>query len=97
MYARPTTFGNTGIIVCANISKQNEITYAERPVIKPPVLSTLEEVSVAISVLQGSVDIVRNAFPVGERLGVRRLHWRPLGRVEPPEFGAFVEVDFAVA
>lgn len=73
------------------------VTYTECPVIKPPVGASFEEVSVAVSVLQGSINIVWDSIPIGDRLGVGGLDRRPLSRVEPPEFGSFIEVDFSVA
>lgn len=72
-------------------------TYTERSVIKSPIRSSFEEVRVSIRILQGGIDVVRDAFPVRERFGVRGLDRRPLSRVEPPELRAFVEVDLAVA
>lgn len=71
-------------------------TYTEGSIIKPPIRASFEEVCVSVGILQSSIDIVRNARPVRQCFGIRRLDRRPLSRVKPPEFGAFVEVNLAI-
>lgn len=71
-------------------------TYTEGSIIKPPIRASFEEVCVSIGILQSSIYIVRYAYPVRQCFGIRRLDRRPLGRVEPPELGTFVEVNLAV-
>ena len=52
-------------------------------VIEPPVFALFEEVGVAVAVLQGVVDVVGDALPVGDRLWVTIGHGGSLVRVEP--------------
>lgn len=61
------------------------------------VLVALEEVRVAIGVLQRCVQVVGNTLPVGDGLGIASLDRRPLGRIEAPELAALEEVYLAIA
>lgn len=61
------------------------------------VLVALEEVRVAIGVLQRCVQVVGNTLPVGDGLGIASLDRRPLGRIEAPELAALEEVNLAIA
>lgn len=62
------------------------LTYLNLTLLSPPSppLPHLEEVGVAIGVLQGVVNVVGQAFPVGDGLGVAVLDGWPQGRIEAP-------------
>ena len=55
-------------------------------VVESPVFALLEEVGVAVAVLNGVVDVVGDALPVGYRLGIAVRHGGPLLWVEPVVF-----------
>lgn len=45
-------------------------TYRERSIIKSIILVALKEVRITIGVLQGSINVIWDAFPVGDWLGI---------------------------
>lgn len=79
------------------VVNQNMATYWECSIVKSIVLVSLEEVSIPVCVLQGGIDVVGNAFPVGYWFRVGGFHWRSLQWVKPPEFATLEEVDFSIA
>ena len=48
--------------------------YLEFLVVKPPVLSVLEEVRVPVTVLKSVVHVIRDSLPVGDGLRVGTPH-----------------------
>lgn len=72
-------------------------THREGSVVESVILIAFEEVSVAIGVLQSSVDVVGDSFPVGDGFRISRLDWRSLEWVESPELTSLVEVNLSVS
>ena len=66
-------------------------------VVEPPILTVFKEVGVAVAVAHRVVDVVGNAFPVGNGLGVGFADRRRFLRIELVKLGPFEEVDFLVA
>ena len=57
-------------------------TYLEGPIIESPILSILEEISKSILILECIVNIIWDAFPVGNRLRICAFYWWSFFRVE---------------
>lgn len=74
-----------------------QMTYSESSIVESVVLVSLEEVSVSVGVLEGGINVIRNAFPVAEWFRIRRLHGWSLEWIESPELTSLVEVNLAVS
>ncbi|KAJ8871097.1 hypothetical protein PR048_027401 [Dryococelus australis] len=78
---------NVSLIMAKRQMDRGCVAYRKRPVVEPVVGVLLEEVGVAIGVLQSCVHVVGDALPVRDGLWVGALHRGSLCRVEPPELG----------
>ena len=73
------------------------IVHLKLHIVKPIVLLSFKEVGVAVVVAEGSVNIIRNSFPVRYWPRVSRVHWRPLLWVKLPILFSLEEIYFLVA
>ena len=73
------------------------IVHLKLHIVKPIVLLSLKEVGVAVVVAEGSVNIIRNSFPVRNWPRVSLVHWRPLLWVKLPILFPLKEINSIVA
>lgn len=77
--------------------KKNFSTYREGSIIEAIIFVAFEKVRIAIHILEGCIQVVRQSFPIGYGFWITGLDRWPLQWIETPEFAAFEEVNLAVS